>query len=644
MSVAFAALLLVLLMLPVPASAQHAELQLRVNDTVLEPDGTTTIEFTLAGEAAPAELDASQLVVSEAGEPIGDIEVVDLDRASDDDPTTVMIVFDVSGSTRGEPLAAAQAAAIELVETIMPDGVEVGLLPFSNGITLAVEPTSDQDAVVTGIQALEVGGSTRLYDALIEGSDALADAPGDRILVLFSDGGDTTSESELPDALAAASAIDAPIFNVALSTPEQDPEVMATLADDSDGILVEADELDELSAAFATVAQALVNRFTVTYRGTEVSPELAFELIASVDGTEASASGLLVNPRVESLVNVQPPPAANVFDAGQFGTEQALYIALGVAFLALLLFLAVLFIPRGDRQVQRTLQRGLTLAGRGGTRAAQATTGLSASAIGQRALAAITAAPKPKGYEERLQVEIDRAGWQLRASEFIAMRIGGFIGGLLLAWALTGQWWFGLVAAVAGLYAPSLGLLNAKQRRQKAFAEQLPDTLQLLAGTLKAGYGVLQGIDTIVKETQAPMSTEFQRVLTEARLGLPLEDSLEEMADRVGSDDFKWVVVAMNIQRQVGGNLADLLETVSETLRGREQTRRQIQVLSAEGKLSAYILVALPFLLLFYLLLVNPTYLTPLITNPIGLFMAGGAVLLMLAGIFWMSRMIKIDV
>ena len=220
MSVAFAALLLVLLMLPVPASAQDAELQLRVNDTALEPDGTTTIEFTLAGEAAPAELDASQLVVSEAGEPIGDIEVVDLDRAADDDPTTVMIVFDVSGSTRGEPLAAAQAAAIELVETIMPDGVEVGLLPFSNGITLAVEPTSDQDAVVSGIQALEVGGSTRLYDALIEGSEALADAPGDRILVLFSDGGDTTSESELPDALAAASAIDAPIFNVALSTPE----------------------------------------------------------------------------------------------------------------------------------------------------------------------------------------------------------------------------------------------------------------------------------------------------------------------------------------------------------------------------------------------------------------------------------------
>jgi tight adherence protein B len=174
--------------------------------------------------------------------------------------------------------------------------------------------------------------------------------------------------------------------------------------------------------------------------------------------------------------------------------------------------------------------------------------------------------------------------------------------------------------------------------------EQLPDTLQLLAGTLRSGYAILQAIDTIVKETEAPMSTEFQRVLTEARLGLPLGDSLEAMAERVDSDDFRWVVVAMNIQRQTGGNLAELLETVSETLRGRAQTRRQIQVLSAEGKLSAIILVALPFLLLFYMLLTNPVYLAPLVTTFAGAVMSVGAVVLIVIGVFWMSRMIKIDV
>jgi tight adherence protein B len=271
-------------------------------------------------------------------------------------------------------------------------------------------------------------------------------------------------------------------------------------------------------------------------------------------------------------------------------------------------------------------------------------TKLSASAIGQRALDMIDLAPKPKNYEERIQVDLDRAGWQLRSSEFIAMRIGAALGGLALAWALTGAWWFGLLAGVAGLFAPVLALSNAGQRRLKRFMDQLPDTLQLLAGTLRSGYAILQAIDTIVKETEAPMSTEFQRVLTEARLGLPLEDSLEAMAERVDSDDFRWVVVAMNIQRKVGGNLAELLETVSETLRGRAQTRRQIQVLSAEGKLSAIILVALPFLLLFYMLLTNPVYLAPLVTTLVGAIMSVGAVVLIGIGVFWMSRMIKIDV
>ena len=140
------------------------------------------------------------------------------------------------------------------------------------------------------------------------------------------------------------------------------------------------------------------------------------------------------------------------------------------------------------------------------------------------------------------------------------------------------------------------------------------------------------------------MSSEFQRALTEARLGLPLEDSLGSMADRVGTDDFRWVVVAMNIQRQVGGNLAELLETVAQTLRGREQVYRQIRVLSAEGRLSAIILFALPFGLLGYLLVFNPTYLAPLLSASIGLLMIAGAVVLMLIGWVWIRRLIKIEV
>lgn len=338
-------------------------------------------------------------------------------------------------------------------------------------------------------------------------------------------------------------------------------------------------------------------------------------------------------------------PRADLFDAGWLGGDGALFAVLAVAFLAIALILLLLFLPRGNPEASRTLRRGLTLTER---RASDGTTapspGLSASAIGQRAVAAVSAAPKPKGYEERVQVELDQAGWQMRASEFIVLRILSAIAGFALLWALSGALGLGALGLVSGLYLPVLLKANSRSRRVARFAEQLPDALQLLAGTLKAGYGILQGIDTLVQETTPPMSQEFQRVLTEARLGLPLDDALNAMSERVGSEDFRWVVVAMNIQRTVGGNLAELLETVSETLRERDQVRRQVKVLSAEGKLSAIILVALPFVLLLYLFVVNPTYLTPLITNVIGWFMIGGAAILMVVGVIWMSRMIKIDV
>jgi tight adherence protein B len=260
---------------------------------------------------------------------------------------------------------------------------------------------------------------------------------------------------------------------------------------------------------------------------------------------------------------------------------------------------------------------------RGENRPAQPSTGMTASAIGRAAMDLVDKAPKPAGYDDRLQTELDRAGWQVRATEFTTIRIVATLGGLAALWALTGSFLFALVGAVLGLFGPGLVLSNAKTRRQAKFMKQLPDTLQLLAGTLKAGYGVLQAIDTVVKEVEQPTSTEFQRALTEARLGLPLEDSLGDMAERVDSDDFRWVVVAMNIQRQVGGNLAELLETVAATLRGREQVRRQISALSAEGKLSALILIALPFVIVGFMLVANPEYLAPLLTTALGLMMLG---------------------
>jgi tight adherence protein B len=153
-----------------------------------------------------------------------------------------------------------------------------------------------------------------------------------------------------------------------------------------------------------------------------------------------------------------------------------------------------------------------------------------------------------------------------------------------------------------------------------------------------------QAIDTVVREGQQPITGEFNRALIEARLGVPIEDALDGVATRMQSKDFAWVVMAVRIQREVGGNLAELLTTVAGTLRERERLRRQVRVLSAEGRLSAWILGILPPGFSLYLLLVRPQYLRPLVTDPLGWLMLSVGVLLLVVGAAWMNKAVKVEV
>jgi tight adherence protein B len=208
-------------------------------------------------------------------------------------------------------------------------------------------------------------------------------------------------------------------------------------------------------------------------------------------------------------------------------------------------------------------------------------------------------------------------------------------GGTLIATAL---------GLVLGLALPWLFLLVRQGRRERAFLAQLPDTLQMLAGSMQAGYSLPQAIDTVVREGQPPMSVEFNRALVETRLGMPTEDALEGIGRRLSSEDFSWVVMAVRIQRDVGGNLAELLVTVADTLRERERLRRQVNVLSAEGRLSGWILGGLPVLFFAYLAVANPTYLGPMWSTPLGVGMMILAVVLLSVGAFWLTRVIKVEV
>jgi tight adherence protein B len=248
------------------------------------------------------------------------------------------------------------------------------------------------------------------------------------------------------------------------------------------------------------------------------------------------------------------------------------------------------------------------------------------------------------GFNAGLDERLEQAGMPVLAGEFVALTVVcGLLGAVFGALLLQNIVFTLLIAGVASL-VPYVWLLRNHRKRQQALLDQLADTLSILASSLRAGYSFLQALDTVSKEIGEPSASEFQRVVAEIRLGRPIDDALTAMAVRVGSDDLKWAVIAINVQRNVGGNLAEVLDIVANTVRERGYIRRQVQVLSAEGRLSVAILSALPFLILLYLAIVNPEYITPLFTTTTGIILLVAAGSMMGAGIFVMSRMVKIDV
>ena len=217
------------------------------------------------------------------------------------------------------------------------------------------------------------------------------------------------------------------------------------------------------------------------------------------------------------------------------------------------------------------------------------------------------------------------------AATFVAAVIGFLLGGLVPAFLL-------LVMTPVGLL---LLLQVLVSRRRRKFAEQVPDALQMLAGGLRAGHSLLRAVDAAAEENESPMKEELSRVVNETRIGRDLGESLADVARRTANEDFASITRAIEIHREVGGDLAQVLDNVGETIRDRTQLRGQVKALSAEGRMSALVLMALPIVMFFGLTLFNPLYSKVFLTTFPGFLMIVTAVVLLAAGGFWLSRLIK---
>ncbi|SDT05692.1 tight adherence protein B [Friedmanniella luteola] len=246
-----------------------------------------------------------------------------------------------------------------------------------------------------------------------------------------------------------------------------------------------------------------------------------------------------------------------------------------------------------------------------------------------------------RGWSRTLAVALEQAGVKLAPQDAALFLVAAVLVGGALGVVLGGVV-VGLLLAVLVPVLAKVWLGSRARKRQRDFADQLDDSLQLMASSLRAGHSLLQALASVASEAEEPTSEEFARIINETRVGRQLGSALEEAARRMQSEDFVWVIQAIAINREVGGNLADVLDGVSETIRERNQIRRQVKALAAEGKLSAVVLMLLPFGIAGFLLMSNPAYMVKFTESFAGYAMIFVAVVLLVVGGLWLRKTVQV--
>jgi tight adherence protein B len=236
-----------------------------------------------------------------------------------------------------------------------------------------------------------------------------------------------------------------------------------------------------------------------------------------------------------------------------------------------------------------------------------------------------------------------QAGLPLRGSEFAVICLGTTLAGEIVFFLLSGgKIMIGMAGGLVGYLVPIYFLRFKIARRAKAFNNQLGDTLTLVANSLRTGYSFMQAVEMVSREMAPPISVEFARILKEMNLGIPTEEALNNMAKRVDSDDLDLVITAVLIQRQVGGNLAEVLDNIANTIRTRIRLKGELKALTAQGRFSGIIVGLLPLIIGTALYALNPEYMRLLFTHPMGKMMLMGAAGSMVLGLLLIRKIVNI--
>lgn len=507
----------------------------------------------------------------------------------------VIMAIDTSGSMK-PAIDAAKAAANRFVAS-MPAGVPIGLETFADDVTLRTLPTTDRDLITREIAAIVTGGDTALYDGVVSAAQHFTPTMEHRVLVVLSDGKDEGSAATLVQAMTAVQGIS--VEAISLTTDDTDNASLSAL-----GTVTSADDAAGVAAAFARVTSLLTLGVDPMVPVTTVAPTTA------VPTTPAPA------PATTVAVLARPEPVAA-------GTSSSTLPWAGVAAVFAGLFgLGILLLPRAHVSKARM---GIEKPRR-------------ARDMGKRTISAVDEALRRHGKRTDLAQALAVSDISTPPAQFVGTVVlvavvGGLVGlvvqGPLLALAV-----FVAICLGARVYVG-----RAMAKRRAAFAEQLPDVLQLVTTALRSGFGLTQALEAVAEEAEEPARGEFAQVLVESRLGRDLPNAMRSLADRMQSDDLGWVVGAIEINRDTGGNLSEILATVGATIRERRRIARQVDTLTSEGRLSIRILTVMPVVLAVWQWRANPDNFE-LLTSGSGLVVLGIALSFMALGTFWARRLV----
>jgi tight adherence protein B len=537
--------------------------------------------------------------LTENGEEVTGLTATNLGRGK-----SIVLAVDRSQSMDGKPLEDAVAAARAFVAA-KPEEDRIAVATYATEpvmLTGFQTSTTDADSALRSISVDPVEGTT-LNDALVLSASSLSSESNlGRVIIVVTDGNETRSEATLKETITAARDAGVSIYVVGIESKLFNPGLLQQLADATGGKYYGTASTEALTEVYTSIAEELSRTWRLEYVTTAL-PSEDVEVAAKAAGETASVTLTVPGEGVAT----RKPSVEGRLPEQFFGTfwGQASFAAL-VGVLVLLACAFAFASPRGawlKGRLEPHLDTRRRVAKRTGRERLKIAAGLfraTENALGNF---------KPW---LRLQRTIERADVPLRTVELVyIMLAAGFVSGLVAAGFTQSVPWIA-VGLLCGTLLPYLVVSVKAKKRVRAFENQLPDLLVTMAAGLKAGHSFRQSLQSVVDEDQPPASKELNRVLTETRLGRPMDEALAEMAQRVGSKNFEFVITAVTIQRQVGGSLAGLFDMVADTVRNRQQFAKKIKGLTAMGRASAYVLIGLPVFVAGMLTVVNPEYMRPL--------------------------------